>query len=276
MKKNLLYVLGIGFLIGFILLINALIFSEKKESTQIKIIETDIIYVGMETKFPPFETIDATGKPSGVSVDFAHAIGQKINKKIEFVTLDWASLIPGLQTKKIDMIISSMTITPEREQTISFSDEYARSDLALAINKKNQISDIQELNKADKTIAVKQGTLGEIWAEKNLPLAKKKAFTEVSAALLDVNNGQSDAFIYDPLTLLEGTKSMSQIKLKLDPLPGVSGWGVGMRKEDQQLKNSVNQAIIALKKEGFFDQMRAKYLKEDVEKYESYGLKYFF
>ena len=134
----------------------------------------------------------------------------------------------------------------------------------------------EDLNKEGIIIAVKQGTSSEMWATKNLPNAKIKTFTEVSAGLLDVNNGQSSAFIYDPLSLVEGTSNLSNIKLCLDPLPGVKGWGIGMRKGEDELKDQINKALKEIKDEGFFDEMREKYLKEDVEKYESYGLDYLF
>lgn len=239
-------------------------------------LEKDTLVVGMELKFPPFETVDEQGNPMGVSVELAQRIGEKLGKEIEIKSLDWAGLIPALQTQHIDMIISSMSITEERLEAIDFSEEYAKSDLALAIHKGSKAEGYKDLNTPDSVVAVKQGTMGEMWAMTHLPEATVKSFTEVSAGLLDVNNGQSTAFIYDPLSLLEGSKNLSQVKLNLEALPGTRGWGVGMRKGEAALLDAVNGALESIKEEGFFDDMREKYLKEDVEKYQSYGLKYFF
>ncbi|MEG0388568.1 MAG: transporter substrate-binding domain-containing protein, partial [Niameybacter sp.] len=178
--------------------------------------------------------------------------------------------------QNIDWIISSMSITEERLATIDFSNEYASSDLALAIHKEAAAKSYEDLNHPEVTVAVKQGTIGEMWAMTHLPQAQIKSFTEVSAGLLDVNSGQSTAFIYDPLSLIESSKNLSQIKLNLDALPGTKGWGIGMRKGEAALQEAINRALVEIQAEGFYEEMREKYLKEEVEKYESYGLKYFF
>ncbi|WP_053984066.1 transporter substrate-binding domain-containing protein [Niameybacter massiliensis] len=268
------YQIRIALLLVFLVAINTYVLTRHKEGTTT--LDKDTLIVGMELKFPPFETVDANGNPMGVSVELAQKLGEKLGKHIEIRSLDWAGLIPALQTQNIDLIISSMSITEERLETIDFSEEYASSDIALAIYKGSDVNSYEDLNRSDVTVAVKQGTIGEMWAMNNLPDAKIKSFTEVSAGLLDVNGGQSTAFIYDPLSLIESSKNLSQIKLNLDPLPGTKGWGVGMRKGETALQQAINQALMEIKEEGFYDKMREKYLKEDVEKYESYGLKYFF
>ncbi|MGL4799954.1 MAG: transporter substrate-binding domain-containing protein [Cellulosilyticaceae bacterium] len=274
MKAKARYQIQIILLCLFLIIINTFVLTRKNQAKGT--LEKDTLVVGMELKFPPFETIDNEGNPTGVSVELAQAIGEKLGKQIEIKSLDWAGLIPALQTQNIDMILSSMSITEERLETIDFSDEYAKSDLGLAVHKAAPIESYEALNESSYTVAVKQGTMGEMWAIKHLPNATLKTFTEVSAALLDVNMGQSTAFIYDPLSLIEGTKSLSQIKLVLDPLPEVQGWGIGMRKGEEALGEAINEALQEIKAEGFFEEMREKYLKEEVEKYESYGLKYFF
>ncbi|OON95628.1 MAG: hypothetical protein ATN36_07945 [Epulopiscium sp. Nele67-Bin005] len=236
----------------------------------------EVLVVGMELKFPPFETIDTSGNPMGVSVELAQALGEKLGVDIEIQGLDWAALIPSLQSKNIDLIISSMSINEERLQAIDFSDEYAKSDIALMVNNNVDISHYSELDQEGFTVAVKQGTIGDLWASANLQNADIKYFSETGAGFLDVNQGLSTAFIYDPLSLIEASQNLSNVKLLLDPLPGTQGWGIGMRKGETELLTRVNKALQEVKDDGFFDDMREKYLKEDVEKYESYGLDYFF
>lgn len=275
MKKK-RYLIKIVLLLILIISMNVYVFKNKKTSESV--LSKDIIVVGMELKFPPFETVDKNGNPSGVSVDLANALGEKLNKKIVIKSIDYPSLIPALQSGNIDMIISSMTKTEERLQSIDFTEEYAKSDLGLLLNKNININinDFKDLNNSKYKIAVKQGTLGAMWAKKNLQNATIKEFSEVSAGMLDVNNGQSDAFIYDPLTLIEGSQNLSNVKVDIRPLPGVSGWGIGLRHGDDSFKLELNKALEEVKKDGFFEKMREKYLKDEVEKYKSYGLPYFF
>lgn len=272
MKNN--YKFKIVILLVIIVVMNYFVLSNKKAT--MGALDKDVITVGMELKFPPFETVDENGKPIGVSVDLANALGEKLGKKVEVKSIDYPSLIPALQSNNIDMIISSMTVTEERLQSIDFSDEYAKSDLALLISLKSDVGSYEDLNNEKYTIAVKQGNLGAMWAKNNAPNAMVKEFSEVSAAMLDVNNGASDVFIYDPLTLIEGSANLSNVKINITPLPDVNGWGIGMRKNEDMLKSEINKALKELKEENFFEEMRSKYLKEEVEKYESYGLKYFF
>ncbi|MGL4737565.1 MAG: transporter substrate-binding domain-containing protein [Cellulosilyticaceae bacterium] len=274
MKENQNYLIKISLVILFLIFINMYVLTHRPIANSS--LGKDELIVGMELKFPPFETIDAAGNPTGVSVDLANALGEELGVSITIKSLDYPSLIPALQSQNIDLIISSMTITEERLESISFSDEYAKSDLALLLNQSATISNWAALNTPSSTVAVKQGTLGAMWAKKHLPSANLKEFSEVSAAMLDVNNGFSDAFIYDPLSLIEGSHSLTQTKLLLDPLPEVKGWGIGMRKNDIELQSAINSALKKIKDNHFFDAMRTKYLQDDVKKYESYGLNYLF
>ena len=78
--------------------------------------------VAMELAYPPFETKDDAGNPIGVSVDLAKAFGESIGREVVIENIAWDGLIPALQTGKVDMIISSMTITADRKEVVDFSD----------------------------------------------------------------------------------------------------------------------------------------------------------
>ena len=82
------------------------------------------LIVGMELAYPPFEMTDPQGHPAGVSVDLANALGKYLGRDVEIQNIPFDGLIPSLQTRKIDLIISSMTATAERAKTIDFSDPY--------------------------------------------------------------------------------------------------------------------------------------------------------
>ena len=82
--------------------------------------DKDTLVVAMELAYPPFETKDADGNPSGVSVDFAKAFGEYIGKDVVIENIAWDGLIPALQTGKADMVMSSMTITDERKRKGGF------------------------------------------------------------------------------------------------------------------------------------------------------------
>lgn len=74
------------------------------------------LVIGMELAYPPFETTDTDGNPAGVSVDLAKDLGKALGRPVRIENMAYSGLIPALQTKKIDAIISSMTITDERKK----------------------------------------------------------------------------------------------------------------------------------------------------------------
>lgn len=108
----------------------------------------------MELAYPPFETKDDAGNPSGLSVDFMRDFGDAYGYDVEIQNTGWDGLIPSLQTGKADLVISSMTITPEREEAVGFSDPYARAQLAILANSASGASSIEDLDQPDKTVAV--------------------------------------------------------------------------------------------------------------------------
>ncbi len=88
---------------------------EKKEEKAKVEPKKEVLKVGMELAYPPFEMSEKDGTPSGVSVDFAKALGKYLGKDVVIENIAWDGLIPSLKTGKIDLIISSMTITDERK-----------------------------------------------------------------------------------------------------------------------------------------------------------------
>ena len=128
--------------------------------------------VGMELSYPPFEMTDERGNPSGVSVDLAKVLGKQLGKEIEIQNLPFDGLIPSLRTGKIDLIISSMTATAERANSIDFSEPYLRTGLCILVGKNLSIQCIQDLDQPGKVLAVKQGTTGHTYAATKVKHAK--------------------------------------------------------------------------------------------------------
>src|SRR2546421_4818399 len=116
------------------------------------------LIVGMELAYPPFEMTDVQNRPTGVSADLAKALAKFLGKEIEIQNLPFDGLIPALKTGKINLIISSMTATPERAQSIDFSEPYVKTGLCLLVAKNPKIQSIQDLDRPGDTVAVKLGT----------------------------------------------------------------------------------------------------------------------
>jgi polar amino acid transport system substrate-binding protein len=239
--------------------------------------EDSPLKVGMELKYPPFETKDESGKPTGASVMLAEALGEYLGREIEIVETDYASLIPALEQGTIDLIISSMTITAAREEVVDFSDPYTNSQLMMLVYKDSKVQSPDDLNDPDVIIASKTGTIGALWAAQYAPNAQIRNIDEEASAVLEVAQGKADVFIYDPLSIIRHHENYPDTtRAVLEPLPNTKGWGIAMRKGEEALKEKINAFIAEAKTDGTYDAIREEWLQDKIEEFEQYGLEFFF
>lgn len=237
----------------------------------------EILKVGMELAYPPFEMSDKEGKPKGVSVDFAKKLAEHLGKKVVIENIAWSGLIPSLKTGKIDLIISSMTITDERKKSIDFSIPYARTSLAILANKNSGVNSIKDLNQKGKKIAVKKGSTGHIYATENLKNAEILVFDKENACVLEVVQGKADGFLYDQLTIYKNYVQHKDTTLALlAPFQkNFEYWGVALRQNDP-LKEKVNEFIKKAKADGTFESFAQTHLKEAKDTFDSLNIPFFF
>ncbi len=236
------------------------------------------LVVGMELQYPPFEMSDVNGKPSGVSVDLAYALGKYLGREVKIENIAWDGLIPSLKTGKVDLIISSMTITKQRQKTIDFSIPYAQSNLAILTNTKSGIKNINDLNQKGKKVAVKKGTTGHIYAGKHLQNANLLVFDKENAAVLEVIQGKADGFLYDQLTIYKNwNKHQKTTVALLKPFQkSPEHWGMAIKKGNDEFKAKVNAFIKKAKSDGTFDNLSKKYLTEARATFDKLGIQFFF
>jgi len=235
------------------------------------------LVVGMELAYPPFETTDKYGNPSGFSVDMATDLGEYLGRKVVIENMAYGGLIPALRTEKIDIILSSMSITDRRKRSINFSIPYAKSNLAILANQNSGIKDPMDLNKKGKKVAVKKGTTGHVVAMKTFPKADILVFDKESACILEVTQGKVDAFIYDPLTILknwEKNKNTTEPILKpFEETPQY--WAIAYSKNNNELGQKINKFIKSYKKDGSLDRLADKYLAEPKKEFEKRNIPFF-
>jgi len=234
------------------------------------------LIVGMELSYPPFEMTDERGTPTGVSVDLAKAFGKHIGKEIEIQNLPFDGLIPALKTGKIDVIISSMTATAERAQSIDFSDPYLKTGLCLLVGKNSNVQSIQDMDQPGKILAVKQGTTGQTYAAAKVKNAKVLVLDKEDACVLEVAQGKADAFIYDQMSTFKNwQRSQETTRPLLKPFQEES-WAIGIRKGNAELTQKVNAFLRDFKARGGFDELGDRYLKEQKEAFRKMGYPFYF
>lgn len=258
-------------------LISALLVTLFLTVPQLVAIDKPLI-VGMELQYPPFEMSDKQGTPTGVSVDLAYALGKYLGREVKIENIAWDGLIPSLKTNKIDLIISSMTITKQRAKTIDFSIPYAQSNLAILTNVKSGVKSITDLNKKGKIIAVKKGTTGHIYADKHLKNADLLVFDKENAAVIEVIQNKADGFLYDQLTIYKNWIKHKDTTIGiLKPFQkNPENWGMAIKKGNTELKTKVDAFIKLAKSDGTFDNLSKKYLTEARALFDKLGIKFFF
>jgi polar amino acid transport system substrate-binding protein len=242
--------------------------SKKTDSSS----KSPVLRVGMDLSYPPFEMQDKAGNPDGVGVKLAEALAAHLGRPLKIVPMEFSGLIPALKTNNIDIILSSMTATDERRQSIDFSNPYAFTGLALLVRKDSDIQSIEDLKKPGRKITAKTSTTGETWAIHHIPQAGRVVFEDQAACVLEVTQGRADAFIYDQLSIYQYAKeNPATTRGLLKPFVEES-WAIGIAKGNHELLAKVNIFLDDFRKEDGFGKLGEEYLKDEKKFLESAGV----
>jgi polar amino acid transport system substrate-binding protein len=234
------------------------------------------LVVGMDMSYPPFEMRDTSGAPSGVSVDLAKALGEFLHRPVQIENVPFAGLIAALKTSRLDAVISSMTATTERAQSIDFSEPYLKTGLCLLVGAKTDIQGIADVDRAGRSVAVVKGTTGHLYAVQQLKKARVLVLDQPASCVLEVAQGKADAFIFDQLsTLANWRKNPDTTRAILTPFQA-EGWAVGLRKGNDALRAQVNAFIADYQKNGGFEKLGDKWLSEQKAEFQKLGVPFVF
>jgi polar amino acid transport system substrate-binding protein len=208
--------------------------------------------IGAKCDFSPFGYIDAQGNNAGYDVEvgrqFAEFAFGKANR-VSFVCVTTPSRIPALQTKRADIIISTLTWTKARTEVIDFSIPYYGATGRLAVNRNSSINSIRDLG--GKTVVTTRGALYAPWTQLCLKDTKLLEVDSPAAAVLAVKNGQADTFMFDDAFLLGVATQDRDLRLTKDRFLTIP-WGIGIRKGDTATRTWVNAALRRLQAKDFF------------------------
>jgi polar amino acid transport system substrate-binding protein len=230
----------------------------------------------MELAYPPFETIDPEGHPQGVSVDLAHALGAALGRPVVIENTAFDGLIPALKTGRIDLILSSMTATPERAQSIDFSDPYVSTGLCMLVGKNSPVQSIADADQPGRSIAVKKGTTGHLYAMEHLKQARVLVLDKEAACVLEVIQGKADAFFYDQLSVFRHWQRNPETTRPLLAPFQQESWAIGLRKGDDALRRDVNAFLAQTRAEGGFERIGDRWLKAEKEQFHALGFPFLF
>jgi polar amino acid transport system substrate-binding protein len=233
-----------------------------KKSTLNSIISRGELIVGMEPGYIPFEMKSKKGEIIGFDVDIARTMADAMGVKLKLIPTEWDGLIPSLLTGKFDIIISGMTMFPERNMKVNFTEPYLNVGQTLLVTEKHKNSKWRDLDKSDVTIVTKFGVSAEVAARKLFKNAKIKTFGSEAESVQEVLNGNADAFIFDKpyndiFMMQKGKNSLFHLKdeLTYEPL----GWAV--RKGDPDFLNWLNNFLNQIKHDGTYERLYGKWFE---------------
>jgi octopine/nopaline transport system substrate-binding protein len=254
--------------------------------------QTKTVKIATEGAYAPWNFTGAGGKLEGFEIDLANDLCKRMNVTCEIVAQDWDGIIPALNAKKYDAIMAGMSITDERKKAIAFSSPYVNGPNGLLVAKDSPLAKMPGTGQAfnltkdqaaaekaieagkpllkGKTVGVQGSTIHANFADKYLKgTAEIREYKTTEQHDLDLAAGRIDAVLADA-TAIMGTLEKPEFKDYVIVGPSISGGllgegvGVGLRKEDTELKKSFDDAIAAAIKDGTVKTLSLKWFKVDI------------
>ncbi|GAA3998336.1 ABC transporter substrate-binding protein [Comamonas faecalis] len=226
--------------------------------------------VGLNPAYEPFESKTATGEIVGFDVDIANALCEQIKRKCVFVESEWDSIIAGLQARKYDVVISSMSITPERARVVDFTKRYYKTPSAIVVKKGTAYDGPASLK--GKKIGVLKSSTQEKWALGELAPAGVTVvpYQSQNQVYLDIEAGRLDGTVADKVEVNGGFLSKPEGKDygyvghdQYEEKYYGEGIGIAMRKGRGELKKQLDDAIDTIRANGTYEAIAKKYFDFD-------------
>lgn len=224
--------------------------------------------IASEGAYPPFNYMDSNNKLHGFDIDIAYALCEKMKVECIITAQNFDGIIPGLLAKKYDAIVASLSPTKERLKKISFTDAYYSTETAVIVSKDSQINEISVEAFKEKNIGVQSNTVQATYAEDNYAPqgVNVKIYPTTIEANRDLLNHRLDVILIDKLQILnwlandgkECCELLGTIKSSKFPV------AIGLRKNNEDLKNAFNEAIQEIRIDGTYDKIMKKYFDFDI------------
>lgn len=227
------------------------------ETTLQKTKRTGVMTAGSTFNYPPFHFI-ADGKKAGFDVDIGNEIARRMGVKLEWETIDFRGIIAALKSGRVDLL-TGMIYTPDRAKQMAFSTPYYVGGMAGAYPNGKPISKPEDL--VGKRVGVELGSIGEKFVrerrDKLGPETNVTTYDSEFLGLKDLTNGRLDAFVGNVATMRYIMLKMPSFKIS--PIWAPRNQGVNTRLQDKDLLAEINKQLDAMKKDGTYEKLAAKW-----------------
>ncbi len=218
------------------------------------------LVVGTNAEFPPFEYLEGS-EIVGFDIDLIKAVAEQMGTNITIENLSWDGLLPALQSKKIDLIISGMTVTPDRQAIVNFSDPYyiAEEQMMIVQNSNTNITTMDDL--IGKKVGVVLGYTGDVIVS-DMEGVNVERYNSPYQAVMDVQNGKIDALVVDN----QPAKNYAANNTNVKAVPGNNteeAYAIAIPKDNMKLLGDVNAALLTIQADGTYQKIYNKYFPEN-------------
>jgi len=217
-----------------------------------------VIKVGMSADYPPFESYN-NGEIVGFDVDVINKVAEHMGRKVQLQSLSFDNLIGALESKRIDLAISSMTMNEERAKKLDFSDVYYQNSFSIVYRNGQPLRSEDELK--GKKIGAQTGTTMDKFL-KQLGNVKIFSLNNNNIMIEELKLGRIDGVLLETAQAVEFVRSNPVLRYQKLKTSDNDGYSIAFPKESK-LRDEVNLALIEMKKNGELDAIKSKWIIED-------------
>ncbi|MDO4433818.1 MAG: basic amino acid ABC transporter substrate-binding protein [Alysiella sp.] len=218
--------------------------------------------VAMNAEFAPFESRNEKQEVEGFDVDLMREMAQAGGFQVEFLHKPWESLFPELNAGDVDIVMSGVTITDERKQSMDFTDSYYQIKQIVLVPSGKDIKNVEDLKKMNK-VGVVTGYTGDLAAQKIFGTTSQAIarFETVPLMLKEVENGGLDAAISDSAVIANYVKNNNDKGFTMVEVPDfeIENYGIAVKKGNTELLNTLNAALKTVRENGKYNEVESKY-----------------
>lgn len=223
----------------------------------VETIEEGVLTVGTDAPFPPFEI----GRPpdvTGYDIEVMNAIAEDLGLEAEYVNSSFDTIFRDVAQGRFDIVAAASTITPQREETVDFSDPYYEAQQALLIEEGGDVASVDDLS--GLTVGAQDGTTGETFANDETEAAEVRGFPQGPDAINALVSGQVDAVIIDQPVALDAVEEQGGVEV-VEEIETGELYGFAMAPGNTALREQVNEALTRIKDDGTLEQLYDEYFQ---------------
>ena len=238
--------------------------TEQTEGTEEGTTEGGTILMGTSADFPPFEYYaDDAVTVTGFDVDLMTEICNRLGMELQIQDMNFDSIVTGVQTGRLDVGVSGITITDERKESVNFSDSYFVAAQSILVPKDSPITSYQDLIDGSYVAGVQLGTTGDIMASEKMA-GRVSQFEKYGDALAALMAGKVNCMVLDTgvANAYAAANDLVVLEENFGAAEDAEYYGIAVAKENTELLDQINATLAEMQEDGFIDELTAKYFAE--------------